>query len=68
MRAFLFVFDNPYFAVTSTAGTFELKMIPPGTYMIAAWQEHYGTQYQTVTLGAREGKTIAFTFKATPPS
>ena len=66
MRAFLFVFDNPYFAVTSKSGDFQLKAIPPGTYTIAAWQEHYGTQYETVTLGAKESKSIAFTFEATP--
>jgi len=67
MRAFLFVFDNPYFDVTSKSGTFQLKAIPPGTYTIAAWQEHYGTQYQTVTLSSKGSKSIVFMFH-TPPS
>lgn len=62
MRAYLFVFGNPYFAVTSRAGTFELKGLPPGTYTIEAWQEHYGFQDQTVTLGAKESKSISFVF------
>jgi hypothetical protein len=66
MRAFLFVFPNPYFDVTSTAGTFELKNIPPGTYTVEAWQEKYGIQEQTVTLGPKESKSLAFTFKSSP--
>ena len=44
-------------------GAFELKGLPPGTYTIEAWHEKLGTQTQTVTLGARETKPIAFTFK-----
>jgi hypothetical protein len=68
MRAFVFVFDNPYFAVTSQRGTFELKNLPRGTYTIEAWQENYNAQDQTVTIGAKESKAIAFTFKSTGSS
>jgi len=64
MRAFVFVFDHPYFAVTSKTGTFELRNLPPGTYTIEAWQENYGTQDQTVTIGPKESKAVSFTFKA----
>ena len=67
MRAFLFVFDNPYFAVTTTSGTFDLKGLPPGTYTIEAWQEYYGIQDQAVTLGPKESKAISFTYKSAPP-
>lgn len=63
MRAFFFVFDNPYFAVTSKTGAFDLNGLPPGTYTIEAWQEYYGGQEQTVTLGAKESKSISFVFK-----
>jgi hypothetical protein len=64
MRAVVFVFDHPYFAVTSTTGTFELKNLPPGTYRIEAWQEAYRAQDQTVTIGPKESKAISFTFKS----
>jgi len=64
MRSYLFVFNNPYYAVTSTTGTFELKNVPPGTYTIEAWQEKYGTQDQTVTVGPKESKSVSFEFKA----
>jgi len=66
MRAFVFVFSHPYFDVTSTAGSFELKNLPPGSYTIEAWQEKYGTQEQTVTLGPKESKSVAFTFRLSP--
>ena len=67
MRAFAFVFDNPYYAITSRAGNFELDDLPPGTYVIEAWQERYGTQDQTVTVGPKELKRISFTFKSVNP-
>ena len=65
MRAIVFVFDHPYFAVTPKTGSFELKNLPPGTYTIEAWHETLGTQDQTVTITSHESKTISFTFK--PP-
>ena len=64
MRAYLFVFAHPYYAITTKSGDFELKGIPPGTYTIEAWQERYGIQDQTVTLGPKEAKAISFAFKA----
>ena len=64
MRAWIFVFDHPYFAVTSRAGKFELKNLPPGTYTIEAWQEAYRAQDQTVTIAPKESKAVSFTFKS----
>ncbi|MGA3293131.1 MAG: carboxypeptidase regulatory-like domain-containing protein [Candidatus Acidiferrales bacterium] len=64
MRAFLFVFDNPYFAVTTKSGSFDLSSLPPGTYTIEAWHERFGVLDQTVTLGPKETKSVSFTFNA----
>ena len=64
MSAFLFIFNNPYYAVTPPTGAFELKNVPPGTYTVEAWQEHLGTQDQTVTIGPKESKTVSFVFRA----
>jgi plastocyanin len=66
MRAFLFVFDHPYFAVTSKTGTFDLKSLSPGTYTIEAWHERFGTRDQTVTIAPKETKSVSFTFKPAP--
>jgi hypothetical protein len=64
MRAYLFVFDQPYFAVTSKEGTFSLQNLPPGTYTIEAWHEPNQTLDQTVMLGPKDSKTISFTFSS----
>jgi len=64
MNAWIGVLDHPYYAVTSADGSFSLKGLPPGTYTIEAWHERLGTQTQTVTVGEKETKDVAFTFKA----
>ncbi len=63
MRAFVFVFAHPYFAVTTTTGQFELKNLPPGTYTIEAWHEKYGAQNQSVTLTPHASQAISFRFR-----
>jgi plastocyanin len=63
MNAWVGVLDHPYYSVTGPDGTFSLKGLPPGTYTIEAWHEKLGTQTQMVTIGAKETKDVAFTFK-----
>jgi plastocyanin len=63
MKSYIFVFKNPYYAITAKDGKFELKNLPPGTYTIEAWHEKYGVSDQTVTIGAKESKPLTFTFK-----
>jgi hypothetical protein len=64
MSAFVGVLDNPFYAVTSKDGSFELKGLPPGTYTIEAVHEKLGRQTQTVTVGPKEAKSdVSFMFK-----
>jgi plastocyanin len=63
MGAYAGVLPHPFFAVTNDQGTFEIKNLPPGTYVIEAWQEKYGPQTQTVTISGAESKTLDFSFK-----
>jgi len=63
MSAFVGVLDHPYFSVTGTNGTFSLTPLPPGTYVIEAWHEKYGTMNQTVTVTTNETKEITFEFE-----
>ena len=64
MSAFVGVLDNPFYAVTSKDGSFELKGLPPGTYTIEAVHEKLGRQTQTVTVGPKETKSdVSFMFK-----
>jgi len=64
MNAYVGVLDHPYFAVTDKDGKFDLKTLPPGSYTIEAWHEKLGTMQEKVTLGEKDTKEIAFTFKA----
>jgi len=63
MHGWIGVQDHPFASVTDETGAFSLKNLPPGTYVIEAWHEKYGTSTQTVTVGAKESKAIEFTFK-----
>jgi len=42
MKGWLFVRDNPYFAVTSTDGTFTIKNLPAGQWEFVFWHEKAG--------------------------
>ena len=66
MRSYIGVLKHPFFAVTGPDGVFTIKGLPPGTYTIAAWQEKFGTVEQTVTVGAKETKSVDFTLS--PPA
>ncbi|MBI4459129.1 MAG: carboxypeptidase regulatory-like domain-containing protein [Acidobacteria bacterium] len=63
MKAYVGVVPHPYFAVTGSDGSFELKGLPPGDYTIEAWHEKYGTVEQKVTVGPKESKTVDFAIK-----
>jgi len=54
MRGWIYVADNPYYAVTNDKGKFIIKNIPPGQYNVVIWQEHTGTIEKTVTVKAKE--------------
>jgi plastocyanin len=64
MKAYIAVLKTPYFQVTTTDGTFDLKNLPPGDYTVTAWQEKYGSVDQKVTVGPKESKKVDFVFKA----
>jgi len=65
MKSYIAVLNNPFFAVTTKDGSFEIKGLPPGTYTITAWQEKYGAVDQQVTIGPKESKKVDFSIKTT---
>jgi plastocyanin len=63
MRSYIGVVSHPFFAVTGDDGSFTIKGLPPGTYTIQTWHEKFGVQEQQVTVGAKESKTVDFSYK-----
>ena len=41
MKAYISVFDHPYFAVTDDSGYYQIDNIPLGDYEVIAWQEKF---------------------------
>ena len=64
MLGYIGVLAHPYFDVTGEDGSFELKDLPAGDYVIEVWHEKLGAQTQNVTLGPQETKEIEFRFAA----
>lgn len=62
MRAWIGVFDHPFFAVTTTDGRFAWNGIPPGEYEVAVWHETLGEKAQKITLAPGARETLAFSF------
>ena len=63
MRAFIFVMEHPFFAVTNSQGQFTIKNLPPGEYTLASWHESFGENKQTIKSGVDDLKGITFTYK-----
>ena len=61
VRAWVLVFDHPYFAPTTDAGRFTLDSVPPGRYTLVAWHPRLGRVEQPVTVAAGQTATIAVT-------
>ncbi len=63
MRAFISVFDHPFYTVSKDDGTFEIKGLPAGEYEIEAFHGKLKSPAQKVTLKDGEGAALNFTFK-----
>lgn len=64
MRAYVSVFDNPYFGITGSDGAVALKMVPPGDYVVGVWHPVLGTMVQPVTVAPSAAANVTFSFQA----
>jgi len=63
MKCYVGVLAHPFYSVSSDKdGTYTIKGLPPGDYVIAAWHEKYGEQTAKVTVTAKGAITQDFTF------
>ena len=63
MHAFIGVLPYPYFAVSADSGSFTIGNLPPGTYILAVWQDKLGTQEQQITISPHGSAEANFTFE-----
>jgi hypothetical protein len=63
MLGWIFVAENPYYAVTGKDGSFTLKDVPPGSYTLVAWQEFTGPVEVAVTVKAKEVVSVPVELK-----
>jgi plastocyanin len=53
MLGWLFVAENPYYAVTTKDGTFTLTDVPPGNYTLVTWHQYTGESELPLTVDPR---------------
>lgn len=63
MEGWIYVVDNPYYAMTGTDGKFSIKDVPPGTYKLVAVQSFTGPVQQTVTVEAGKPTDLTIELK-----
>jgi plastocyanin len=62
MSGYVGIFDNPYFAVSGTDGSFTIANVPAGKQTVKAWHEVMGMKTETVDVQAGKTTTVDFTF------
>jgi plastocyanin len=65
MTGYVWVQNNPYFAVTKDDGSFEIKGVPAGKYEAEAWHERFGTKKVEVTVAEGKPAELKIEFAAT---
>lgn len=52
MLGWVYVAENPYYAMTGRDGSFSIRDVPPGDYTLEIWQEEAGTTERRVSVKA----------------
>jgi hypothetical protein len=63
MLGWIYVVDNPYYALTGADGKFSITDVPPGTYKLVAVQSLTGPNEQTVTVTAGKPTNLTIELK-----
>lgn len=61
MRAFVYVSEHPYVAVTDASGNFDIKDLPPGKYKVRIWHEGFGEVTKNVEVAAGKAAELNVT-------
>ena len=63
MLGWIYVVDNPYYAITGDDGTFSIPDVPPGDYTLVVWQETLGMTEMQASVKAKASTEIAVELK-----
>jgi len=63
MEGWIYVVDNPYYAITKAVGKFNITDVPPGTYKLVAIQSFTGPSEQTVTVASGKPTNLTIELK-----
>ncbi len=62
MNAFILVLQNPYFTLTGEDGSFHIKDVPPGSYMLKAWHGRWPEKAQAIVVRESAEVNVNFEF------
>lgn len=60
MSAYVVVVETPYFAVSAKDGSYAIRNVPPGTYMLKTWHEKLKPQTKEVEVPEGGSVTVDF--------
>ena len=63
MEGWVYVVDNPYYAITGPDGKFKIADVPPGEYNLVAIQSMTGPVQQKITVEAGKPTTLSIELK-----
>lgn len=63
MLGWIYVVDNPYYAIVRKDGNFTIKDIPAGTYKLKAWHPFLGTKEKKVNISTTDKVEVVFEYK-----
>jgi hypothetical protein len=61
-RAWIRVFDHPYFAVTNRDGIFTIDSVPPGEYTLKLWEPRLGLHERKVHVDSAKDSKLDISF------
>ncbi|HET7622969.1 MAG TPA: carboxypeptidase regulatory-like domain-containing protein, partial [Gemmatimonadaceae bacterium] len=61
-RAWIRVFDHPYFAVTNRDGIFTIDSVPPGNYTLMMWEPRLGKRERNVHVDSAKDSKLDISF------
>lgn len=63
MSAYIYVTDSPFYALTDRRGSFRIKDVPPGDYLLRAWHESGSTYVQRISVRAGTSPNLKIQLK-----